>query len=574
MAIVLSPRNQARLDAAAGPVLESIRRDRQLAPRELKPLFAYIETHLFDDDFSVKAMKRECGIGDNSISTRFRRQTGMTPKDYVREHRLRAAWELLKSEEPEIALVAEMLGFSSVQVFSRNFSKRFKVRPRDHRKVYAAAEPGAGAETGTTEADFSAVELRRGLEGRLEPERGRALLMELSALYPLEGEAGEPALPKAGLAAAVWERIRRLPPEDELPAIREELAAACGELFELLSDKSRVEGRRNRQRGVRLAERALECLDLCASVLGDELPGLKALGWARLGNALRLALHFTAAEEAFRRSALEWSIPHGDRDPVIEAEILQLKAGFRIMQHRFAEAKELADHAIERFQPELAPRLLAETLILRATIAGTEGKLEAAIADLTRAMELIDARDSRLRLSICHNLAAAYTDAGRFAEADDLLPLARELGLAYGGPVERFQLQWIEGRVAKGLGKSLLAEERFHASRAGFLAAGETAHAAVVAVELALIYCQQGRPEATGYAAEAIPFLDGYKFHSEALAARRLLAQALARECLTPEVLHEVQEVLGDLVRDPSVRLPRDSEGERAGPASPLPPGG
>ncbi len=554
--MVLSPRNQARLDAAAGPVLESIRRDRQLAPDELKPLFGYIEAHLFDHDFSVEEMKRECGIGDNSVSTRFRRQTDLRFKDYAREHRLRVGWELLKYQEPGVALVAEMLGFNSTQVLTRNFTKRFGVRPCDHRKFYGQAEPEAGVAPGAMDSDFSVIELRRGLEGRLEPERGQVLARELSALYP---PAGEPPAPGADLAAAIWERIRRLQPEDELPAMREQLAAACRELFELLCDRSRVEGRRSRRRGVRLAERALECLDVCASVLGDELPGLKALGWARLGRAQRFALDFPAAEEAFRRSALEWSIPHGGRDPGIEAEILALKAGLRTMQHRFPEAKELADHAIERLQPDLNPGLLSEALILRATIAGAEGELEASIADLTRAMELVDEHDGRLRLTVCHNLAAAYMDAGRFAEADEMLPRTRRLCSAHGESVERFQLRLLEGRVAKGLGRMALAEDYFFAAHAGFSAAGEIGHAAVVAVELALIYCEQGRPEAARYAAEAIPLLDGFKIRSEALAARRLLAEAVTRERLTPEILRQVRAVLGGLARDPAVRMPRES---------------
>ncbi len=555
MTMVLSPRNQARLAAAAGPVLESIRRDREQAPDELKPIFAYIEEHLFDPDFSVQAMKRECGIRDNSVSTRFHRQTDLRIRDYVREHRLRVARELLKHQEPGIALVAEMLGFNSPQVLTRNFTERFKIRPRDHCKAHAGGE--SRTTPGATQSDFGVIELRRGVEGQLEPARGRALIRELSAIYPPEGEAGEPAAPGAGPAAAIWGRIRSLPPEDVLPAMREQLAGACREVFELLCERSRVEGRRSRRRGVRLAEQALEFLELCASVLGDELPDLKALGWARLGRARRFALDFPAAEQAFRRSAFEWSSPHRGRDPGIEGELLALKAGFRTMQHRFAEANELADDAINRLRPEFDTRLLAETLILRASVTGAEGELEASIADLTRTMELVDLRDGRLRLSACHNLAAAYMVAGRFAEAGELLPLVRDLCSAHGEPLERFQLRWLEGRVAQGLGRTALAEDYFFAAHAGFMSAGETGHAAVVAVELALIYCHQGRPEAARYAAEAIPLLDGFKIRSEALAARRLLAEAVARERLTPQILREVRGVLGDLLRDPAVRLPR-----------------
>ena len=548
--MVLSPRNQARLDAAAAPVLESIRCDRTLVPDELKPLFAYIEAHLFDPDFSVREMMRECGIRDNSVSSRFRRQTDMRPMDYVREHRLRVARELLKFPEPPIGFVAEMAGVGTAQILSRNFLKRFGLRPSDHRKACAVADPGAD------ELDWSAVELQYGLEGKLEAERGRALARALAALYPAEGEAA----PEADLATAIWERLRRLPPEEELPAIREHLANACRELFELLCAKARVEGRRSRRRGVRLIERALECLDLCASVLGDELPSLKALGLARLANAQRLDLQFPAAEGAFRRSELEWSIvPHRDRDLEVEAEILSLKSAFRAYQHRFPEATDLASRAIAILDPERHPQVMANTLIVRATINGAQGEIEASIVDLTRSLELVDTSNGRLHFTVCHNLATAYMDAGLFAEADELLPLARQLCAAHGRALEHCQLRWVEGRVAKGLGKSSLAEERFHASRAGFLAASETAHASVVAVELAMLYCQEGRPEAARYAAEAIPLLDAFEFHTEALAARRLLAEALIRERLTPEVLRQVRAVVADLVWDPTVRTPREN---------------
>ena len=549
--IVLSPRNQARLDAAAAPVLESIRNDRKLAPNELKPLFAYIEANLFDPDFSVGEMLRECGIRDNSISSRFRRHTDMRPRAYVREHRLRVARELLKYAEPEVILIAEMLGFASSQVLSRNFLKRFGVRPRDHRKACAVADPGVAA------PDWSVVELLHCLEGRLEPARGLALAREIQDRYTAAGGPAATSAPDADLAAAIWRRIRRLPPEDELPAIREALAAACRELFELLCEKGRVEGRRSRRRGVRLVERAIECLDLCASILGDELPGLKALGWARLGRARRLALDFPAAEEAFRRSAIEWSMQPGGRDPGIEAEILARKAGFRAMQHRFVEAKELADHAIERLPPDLDARLLAEILIIHGSIAFAQGDLEAAIIDFRRAAEVLEPRNGRLRLTVCHNLMAVYIEVGRFTEADELLPQVRELCAAHGEPLERSQLRWVEGRVARGLGRTTMAEDCLHAAHAGFWAVGEIGHAAVVAVELALLYCEEERPEAARYAAEAIPILDAFKIRSEALAARRLLAEAMAHEHLSPKILRKVRTVLVDLARDPAVRLPR-----------------
>ncbi len=550
-------RTQALLDAAAEPVLDAIRSDRARASQELKSLLSYIEAHLFDLGFSVEAMKTACGARDNSVVTRFRRELSLTPRAYTTEHRLQVGREILKHPELEIWMVAELVGFSSPQVFSRNFRKRFKVSPGGFRQQLAAAKPGVDDAV----RDFSLVELHQGFEGLLEPDRGRALVRELQAHYPPGVEASEPAdAAKANIdPEVVWEQIRNLAPEDQLAVIVEHFSDAGRAVFELLSAKSREEGRCDRQHGVQLAELALKSLDVCASALGGELPSLRALAWARLGNARRLALDFTAAEEAFRQAALEWSMRHTGRDPEIEGEILFLKGGFRAIQHRFAEATELANQARSFLKDGCQPRLLAKTLILRARINDAEGCLEASIADLSQAIELVDPHDGRLRLTVCHNLVTAYMIAERFDDADEMLPLVQSLCTAHGEPLERFQLLWVEGRVAKGLGRTHLAEESFVASHTGFSDMGERGHASVVAVDLALIYCEQGRPEAVRYAAEAIPILDTFKIRSEAVTARRILALAVARDHVTLEVLYRVRAVLSGLVRDPSIRLPTTS---------------
>ncbi len=550
---MFSKRIQALLAAAAKPVIEAIRRDRARAPQELKPLLSYVEEHLFEPGFSVRKMKAACGVRDNSVVTRFRREIGQRPTDYVKEPRLQVARRLLEHPLLKVWVIAELVGFSSPQLFTRNFSTRFKMSPRAYRRKLADAKPAAG----DAEPDFSVIELRQGLEGELEPDRGRALIRELQAHYPPRREDAETSGAGGFDQEAVWERLRDLSPEDQLAVIRKQLAGAGRAVFEMLSEKSRKEGRRDRHRGVQLAELALESLDVCATALGDELPSLRTLGWARLGNARRLALDFMAAEEAFRESALEWSIPNAGREPGIEAEILFLKGAFRAIQHRFGEAMELVCRAIACLGSDRRPDLLAEALVLRASITGAEGDLETSITDLRDAMELVGPDDGRMRLSICHNLAAAYMVAGRFDAAGKMLPLARDLCATHGEPLERLQLQWIEGRVAKGIGRESVAEDLFLGSYKGLLDSGEEGHAAVVAIDLALIYCEQGRPDALRYAAEAIPILDGFRIHSEAVAARRLLAFALAQESVTPEVLREVRAVLTGLVHSFPAGFPR-----------------
>ncbi len=213
------------------------------------------------------------------------------------------------------------------------------------------------------------------------------------------------------------------------------------------------------------------------------------------------------------------------------------------MQHRFPEAKELADQALELLE-DGEPHVLAKTLVVSARIADAVGDLEASIAYLMRGIESVEPDDGRLRLAICHNLATAYTEAGHFAQAGKLLPQVDALCSAHGQPVERYRLRWLQGRVARGLGRAGLAEEHFLAAYSGFVEAGESKYAAMIAVELALSYCHEERPETIRFAAEAIPILDGFKIRSDAVAARQLLTQELARRHITPEVLRKVRAVL------------------------------
>ena len=127
-------------------------------------------------------------------------------------------------------------------------------------------------------------------------------------------------------------------------------------------------GRRDRLQGVRLAELAVESLEGCAKNLGAGIHDLRALGWAWVGRARRLANDHAAADEAFARAEAEWCVPRPSPDPVIEAEILDLKSALRLFQRRFDEALELASCSIDRLRLLDEPRLLARALVGWANI--------------------------------------------------------------------------------------------------------------------------------------------------------------------------------------------------------------
>ena len=125
---------QRALEAAAADTLERIREDQRKAGLRLKPLLEHIEANLFDPALDVNQLKRSCGVRDNSVPIQFHAQLGMPPHAYIEEGRLRTGCRLLEGSDLKIWQIADLLGYSSIQVFSRAFTRWAGVRPTAYRK--------------------------------------------------------------------------------------------------------------------------------------------------------------------------------------------------------------------------------------------------------------------------------------------------------------------------------------------------------------------------------------------------------------------------------------------------------
>ena len=115
---------------------------------------------------------------------------------------------------------------------------------------------------------------------------------------------------------------------------------------------------------------------------------------------------------------------------------------------------------------------------------------------------------------------------------------------------------WVRGKIARGLGQLKLAETRFLAARDGFLAEGVPYDTALVSLELALLYAEQGRTaELKRLAAEMVPIFTSRHIHREALAALTFLRQAVEAEEASLEVLVRVADFLRKSEHDPGLRF-------------------
>lgn len=173
---------QSLLERASEPALERIRRDRKRVPPRLQPLLEHLETHLFDPALNVSNLKRACGIRDNSIAILFHAEVGHSPKNYISDRRLETAARLLRDTGLRIWQIGELIGYSSLGVFSKAFNRWAGQRPKTYRRQIRR-DLGSSQDPRPPLAIDDDI-LRRALTGKLEDPEAERLIRRLLELYP------------------------------------------------------------------------------------------------------------------------------------------------------------------------------------------------------------------------------------------------------------------------------------------------------------------------------------------------------------------------------------------------------
>ncbi|MEM9554679.1 MAG: AraC family transcriptional regulator [Acidobacteriota bacterium] len=174
-----SPKDLLR--SAASDTFDRIREDQEQVPSRLKPMLAYIEDHLFDPTLNVNRLKKACGIRDNSVAIHFHAAVGQPPHAYISHCRLETAARLLRDTELPVWKISDMLGFSSIQVFSRAFFRWSGQRPTAFRRK--TREDGTSPNE-THESQETEEYWRRAMSGSLRDEEAANLIQRLLELYP------------------------------------------------------------------------------------------------------------------------------------------------------------------------------------------------------------------------------------------------------------------------------------------------------------------------------------------------------------------------------------------------------
>jgi tetratricopeptide (TPR) repeat protein len=354
-------------------------------------------------------------------------------------------------------------------------------------------------------------------------------------------------------AAELWERIHWLPFEEQKRHLRGYLFRSTV-LFDLLRKTSREEGRKDRKRGIRIAELALVSLERHDDVFGDRIHDLRALGWAWLANARVVALDLETAEADFACAEQEWSVPRVEKNLEVLAQIKVLKGGLRMFQRCYPDALELLNESIQLARLTGNAAIDAEALIQRASVKDYMNCLRESAEDLQCAANLIEGeKEPYLAFSVCMNQANVHLKLGDHASGVACQAEAATWCQRIDSRLGWHQVQYLQGALHELAGDSVPAEGSYLEALEGFIFFGELRSAALVALDLGILYAQQGkRSRALELAAWATPILQSTKLHEETLAAIELLAHELEAMRVDRSLLCRVAKLLE---LDPLTRL-------------------
>lgn len=378
-------------------------------------------------------------------------------------------------------------------------------------------------------------------------ERCRALFGEIEALKEeFDHWNEEVAVFEGREAPALYSRLEGLPFEQQIPRVDELEDFHTWGLCQHLLALSRKAVFDDPGRAAELANLALRVVRHLGEVYHpDWVRDLRARCFAHLGNARRVLGELRGADDAFRK-AEDCLARGGTGSSRIRAEIVDLKGSLRFAQRRMDEAVAQADLALSLYREAEDAHGIAKMLLQKAQTLAEVGELRAANDLLRQATAEID-REREPHLYACaqFNLVWVLIHSGDFMEAERLLGIARPSVIAQGRPLDLVRLRWAEGSIDFGLGRIGPAEAAFREVQRDFLERGMGYDAALVSLDLAALYAQEGETESLKrLAVELMPVFEARDVHREAIVSLLLFQRACEEERLTAEMARQLASEL------------------------------
>jgi tetratricopeptide (TPR) repeat protein len=283
---------------------------------------------------------------------------------------------------------------------------------------------------------------------------------------------------------------------------------------------------------------------------------LYVLATARMANACRVGDDRRKADELFTLARQVMS-EHGVTDPEVVAQVDDLVGSLRKDQRRFQEAERLMRRAVMLFGLIGASEEAARVLINLGTTYRARGDMDRAIEATRSALTLLGPKgDLHLLIAGHYNLSLQLVQTDRFEEAAELLEMDEDLYRQVQEPWLQLRLLWLRGDIAAGRGMLDTAERAYAETRDRFVALKGGYDAAMVSLDLAVLYLRQGRTtDVWRMAEEMLPIFEAQDVHREVLAALVLFQEAARQEQLTVEKALEVAAYLREARSEPELRF-------------------
>ena len=343
----------------------------------------------------------------------------------------------------------------------------------------------------------------------------------------------------AGQAADRLRELLALPSGERRAAALAERRFATWKVAELLLERCAATWSDEPEVAQEFADLALALSDRMAVIPGLKAD-LRARAWAYTGNCRRIASDLHGSATAFER-AHEW-LSQGTGDVVETARILDLESSLLRARHRFGEAEKRLERACRLYLAVGDLSGVGRTLVKRAIVLGYADRAEEAVEVGRRALASIDVeKDPRLYVSAFYNMVTHLHVLGRYAEVGDLLADARQLMATHGGESGMRRLRWFEGALARDTGDPERAERLLLEVRGEYVARRAAYEAAVVSLDLVVLYLDQGHREPVRrLAQEMLSVFSSLEVQREAMAAFILFQRAAMAETLSAGVARQV----------------------------------
>lgn len=101
--------------------------------RRVRHIVAVLESE-WRTPLSLCELGRRVNLGASRLEHLFKVHAKVTIREFVRERRLAAAADLLRSTEERVSAISYLVGFGDVSNFNHAFKRRFGVSPRAYRE--------------------------------------------------------------------------------------------------------------------------------------------------------------------------------------------------------------------------------------------------------------------------------------------------------------------------------------------------------------------------------------------------------------------------------------------------------